>query len=155
MVLGTGTAVTVGAILLLAILGGLALLYLGMRARADATETVEANAQLRTIIDGSPAIVTVIRSGGRIEMTQRMADWLGLDVPPRSLAELATGGTSLSPDDAARLIADVTAAQRSGRAFVRSVRLQGSTRDYVSRGPSPRRDGRRGCGAALGIRRDR
>jgi signal transduction histidine kinase len=134
MVLGTGTAVTVGAILLLAILGGLALLYLGMRARADATETVEANAQLRTIIDGSPAIVTVIRSGGRIEMTQRMADWLGLDVPPRSLAELATGGTSLSPDDAARLIADVTAAQRSGRAFVRSVRLQGSTRAITFRG---------------------
>ncbi len=134
MVLGTGAAVMVGALLLLAILAGLVLLYSGLRARADAAGAVDASAQLQTILDGSPAIVTVIRSGGRIEMTQRMADWLGLDAPPRSIAELATGGTGLSADDAARLIADVTAAQRSGRAFVRSVRLQGSTRAITFRG---------------------
>jgi len=134
MVLGTGAAVMVGALLLLAILAGLVLLYSGLRARADAAGAVDASAQLQTILDGSPAIVTVIRSGGRIEMTQRMADWLGLDAPPRSIAELATGGTGLSADDAARLIADVTAAQRSGRAFVRSVRLQGSARAITFRG---------------------
>ena len=128
MVLGTGVAVTVGALLLLAILAGLALLYAGLRMRTAAAGMVEANAHLRAVLDGSPAIVTVIRSGGRIEMTQRMADWLGLDAPPRSIGELATGGTGLSPEDAARLIADITAAQRSGRAFVRSVRLVGSTR---------------------------
>ncbi|VVT23803.1 Histidine kinase [Sphingomonas aurantiaca] len=134
MVLGTGVAVTVGALLLLAILAGLALLYVGLRARGAAAEAVEANAHLRAVLDGSPAIVTVIRSGGRIEMTQRMADWLGLDAPPRSIGELATGGTGLSPEDAARLIADITAAQRSGRAFVRSVRLVGSTRAITFRG---------------------
>ncbi|RZM27843.1 MAG: histidine kinase, partial [Sphingomonas sp.] len=132
--IGTGVAVTVGAMLLMLILGGLALLYAGLRARADASKTVEANVQLQTILDGSPAIVTVIRSGGRIEMTRRMADWLGLDAPPGSIAELAAGGTGLSADDAARLIADITAAQRSGRAFVRSVRLQGSTRAITFRG---------------------
>ena len=134
MIIGTGVAVTIGAILLLLILAGLALVYVGLRARAGAMEAVEASAQLQTILDGSPAIVTVIRSGGRIEMTQRMADWLGLDAAPRSIAELAAGGAGLSADDAARLIADVTAAQRSGRAFVRSVRLQGSTRAITFRG---------------------
>ncbi|RKE50236.1 MULTISPECIES: PAS domain-containing sensor histidine kinase [unclassified Sphingomonas] len=134
MVLGIGTAVMVGALLLLVILAGLVLLYIGLQARSDAAEVIEVRAQLQTILDGSPAIVTVIRSGGRIEMTQRMADWLGLDAPPRSIAELASGGAGLSADDAARLIADVTAAQRSGRAFVRSVRLQGSTRAITFRG---------------------
>ncbi|PTW44446.1 PAS/PAC sensor signal transduction histidine kinase [Sphingomonas faeni] len=134
MVLGTGAAVMVGALLLLAILAGLVVLYSGLRARADAAGVGATNAQLQAILDGSPAIVTVIRSGGRIEMTQRMADWLGLDAPPRSIAELVAGGTGLSPDDAARLIADVTAAQRSGRAFVRSVRLLGSTRAITFRG---------------------
>ena len=134
MVLGTGVAVIVGVILFLAIVAGSALLYMGLRARSDAAEVIDANAQLQTVLDGSPAIVTVIRSGGRIEMTQRMADWLGLDAPPQSIAELAAGGTGLSADDAARLIADVTAAQRSGRAFVRSVRLQGSTRAITFRG---------------------
>ncbi|MES2419911.1 MAG: PAS-domain containing protein [Pseudomonadota bacterium] len=132
--LGLGTAIAAGAILLLLIGGGGVLLFLGLRARGDAAVAVEANTHLQTLLDGSPAIVTVIRSGGRIEMAQRMADWLGLDVPPRSLAELATGGAGLSPDDAARLIADVTAAQRSGRGFVRSVRLQGSTRAITFRG---------------------
>jgi len=134
MVLGIGAAVMVGALLLLVILAGLVLLYIGLQARSDAAEVIEANAQLQTILDGSPAIVTVVRSGGRIEMTQRMADWLGLDAAPRSIAELAAGGAGLSADDAARLIADVTAAQRSGRAFVRSVRLQGSTRAITFRG---------------------
>ncbi len=132
--LGYGAALLTGALLLVFVVAGGAALFYGLRAKNGAADIVAANAQLRTILDGSPAIVTVIRSGGRIEMTQRMADWLGLDVPPRSLAELATGGTSLSPDDAARLIADVTAAQRSGRAFVRSVRLQGSTRAITFRG---------------------
>ncbi|MEG3166878.1 PAS-domain containing protein [Sphingomonas sp. LB3N6] len=132
--LGLGMTVLVGVLLLALVVVGSVLLYVGVRARNAAADTIEANAQLRTILDGSPAIVTVIGSGGRIEMTQRMADWLGLDSPPRSLAELATGGTGLSPDDAARLIADVTAAQRSGRAFVRSVRLQGSTRAITFRG---------------------
>ena len=130
--LGLGTAIAAGAILLLLIGGGGVLLFLGLRARGDAAVAVEANTHLQTLLDGSPAIVTVIRSGGRI--AQRMADWLGLDAPPRSLAELATGGAGLSPDDAARLIADVTAAQRSGRGFVRSVRLQGSTRAITFRG---------------------
>ncbi len=123
-----------GTLMLALVVAGGVLVFYGLRARAAAAAIVETNAQLRSILDGSPAIVTVIRSGGRIEMTQRMADWLGLDVPPRSLAELAAGGTGLSPDDAARLIADVTAAQRSGRAFVRSVRLQGSTRAITFRG---------------------
>jgi len=123
-----------GTLMLALVVAGGVLVFYGLRARAAAAAIVETNAQLRSILDGSPAIVTVIRSGGRIEMSQRMADWLGLDVPPRSLAELAAGGTGLSPDDAARLIADVTAAQRSGRAFVRSVRLQGSTRAITFRG---------------------
>jgi len=134
IMLSPGTAVLTGALLLTLVMAGGVLIFLGLRARADAAGVIEASAQLQTILDGSPAIVTVIRSGGRIEMTQRMADWLGLDAPPRSIAELAAGGTGLSVDDAARLIADVTAAQRSGRAFVRSVRLQGSTRAITFRG---------------------
>ncbi len=132
--LGFGVVMLAGALLLAFVVAGGALLFLGLRARASAAETVETNTEMQALLDGSPALVTVIRSGGRIEMSQRMADWLGLDTPPRSLAELAAGGTGLSPDDAARLIADITAAQRSGRPFVRSVRLIGSTRAITFRG---------------------
>ena len=132
--LGLGTALAAGAILSLLVVAGGILLFLGQRARGDAVAAIETSAHLQTLLDGSPAIVTVIRSGGRIEMTQRMADWLGLDAAPRSIAELATGGTGLSADDAARLIADITAAQRAGRTFVRSVRLVGSTRAITFRG---------------------
>ena len=134
MVLGTGAVVLIGALLLAFVVASGIALFLGLRAKGAAADIFDANTQLRTVLDGSPAIVTVIRSGGRIEMTRRMADWLGLDAPPGSIAELAAGGTGLSADDAARLIADITAAQRSGRAFVRSVRLQGSTRAITFRG---------------------
>ena len=86
IMLSPGTAVLTGALLLTLVMAGGVLIFLGLRARADAAGAVDASAQLQTILDGSPAIVTVIRSGGRIEMTQRMADWLGLEAPPRSIA---------------------------------------------------------------------
>lgn len=134
IVLGTGAAVIGGAIVLLLIGAGTALLFLGLRARAEAGEIAEDNASLRGLLDGAPAIATVVRADGRVEMPQRMADWLGIAVPPRFLADLIGNASGLTAEDAAALAADVTAAQRSGRSFVRAVRPVGSARAITLRG---------------------
>lgn len=133
MVLGTWGTVLAGVVALVLVgLGGV-LVYFGLRARAGAKEALAANATMRMLIDGSPAVATIVRTDGRVEMPQRMADWLGIPAP-RSLVDLGGDGSGLSADDVAALSADITAAQRSGRAFVRAVRPVGSTRAITLRG---------------------
>ncbi len=134
MVLGTGAAAIAGVVLLALIAAGGVLLFLGLRARAAAKVDREANVQLHALAAASPAVPTIVRGDGRVEMPQRMADWLGLATPPRALAELAGDGSGLSAEELAALSADVTAAHRSGRGFVRAVRPLGSTRAITLRG---------------------
>jgi len=134
MLLGTGSAAVAGVVLIALIGVGAVLVYLGLRAKAEAGAAHEANAHLHALIEASPALSTIVRGDGRVEMPQRMADWLGLATPPRSLAELAADGAGLSADDIAALTKDVTATQRSGRGFVRAVRPIGSTRAITIRG---------------------
>ncbi|TXC70989.1 histidine kinase [Sphingomonas ginsenosidivorax] len=134
IVLGTGAAAIVGVVLLALIAGGAAMLYLGLRGKTAAQVDREANVHLNALVAASPAVPTIVRGDGRVEMPQRMADWLGLATPPRSLAELTGEGSGLSAEDVAALTADVTAAHRSGRGFVRAVRPLGSTRAITLRG---------------------
>ncbi len=134
MVLGTGAAAIAGVVLLALIAAGGVLLFLGLRARAAAKVDREANVQLHALAAASPAVPTIVRGDGRVEMPQRMADWLGLATPPRALADLAGDGSGLSAEELAALSADVTAAHRSGRGFVRAVRPLGSTRAITLRG---------------------
>ena len=134
IVLGTGSAAFAGIVLLALICGGAVLLFLGLRARVHAQVALAENVHLKTLVQASPAIATIVRGDGRVEMPQRMADWLGLATPPRSLAELAGDGSGLAAEDAEALTADVTAAQRSGRGFVRALRPVGSTRAITVRG---------------------
>ena len=133
MVLGTWETVLAGVAVLLLVGVGAVLVYLGLRARADAAATIADNENMRGLLDGSPAVATIVRSDGRVEMPRRMADWLGIPAP-RYLADLAGDGSGLSAEDAAALTADVTAAQRAGRPFVRAVRPVGSTRAITLRG---------------------
>ena len=133
MVLGTWETVLAGVAVLLLVGVGAVLVYLGLRARADAAATIADNENMRGLLDGSPAVATIVRSDGRVEMPRRMADWLGIPAP-RYLADLTGDGSGLSAEDAAALTADVTAAQRAGRPFVRAVRPVGSTRAITLRG---------------------
>ncbi|WP_380786715.1 PAS-domain containing protein [Sphingomonas sp. R86521] len=131
---GSAAAVIVGVVVFAFVVVGAVMLYLGMRAKSLATAARDANAHLVALVEASPAVATMIRGDGRIDMPQRMADWLGLATPPRTLPELVGEGSGLSPEDAAAVIADVSAAQRAGRPFVRSVRPQKSLRAITFRG---------------------
>jgi hypothetical protein len=109
MVVETAASAVAGVLLLLPIGSGAVLLYMGLRAKAEARAIALANLHLSALVEASPAIATIVRADGRIEMPQRMIDWLGLATAPRSLAELAGEGSGLSAEDVAELTADVTA----------------------------------------------
>ena len=132
--LGTGALAGVGVMLLLLIGSGGWALYVGLRARAAAAVAVATNGRLRALLAAAPALSMKVHADGRVEASQRAADWLGLVAPPRFLAELAGDGEGLAAVDAEALAADVAAVQRAGRPFDRVVRPQGATRTLTLRG---------------------
>ena len=132
--LGTGAAVALGVLLLLLVGGGAVLLFHGLRLRGEAAATVADNRRLEAMLRAAPAMPMIVRADGRVQMPARMAAWFGLAAPPRFLAELAGEAEGLTREDAAALAADIAAAQRAGRGFVRAVRPQGSSRAITLRG---------------------
>ncbi|UZK67152.1 sensor histidine kinase [Sphingomonas sp. M1-B02] len=121
-------AVLAGAALALLVLGATWMLFVGLRARATASDLADGNARLTALVGGSPAQAMVVRADGRIELSRRLGDWLGLDALPRELSELSGAENGLIPEDAEALAAQVTAAQKAGQPFSLSVRARGSER---------------------------
>ena len=134
MVSGATGLVMAGVIAAMFLIGGAVLLFLGLRMRADATAAARENDRLSALLTAGPAQVMLVQADGRVEMPQRLADWFGLTVPPRYLPELTGEDRGLSPQDSAAIAADVQAAQRAGRGFVRAVRPLGSPRAITLRG---------------------
>ncbi|MDB5704628.1 MAG: histidine kinase, partial [Sphingomonas bacterium] len=115
-------------------------LYAGFRSRRDAAATLAANARLEALIGSAPALAMVVRADGRLELPDRLADWLGLSPSPRYLDDLAGRDGGLTPDDARAIAADVAAAQKAGRPFSRAVRARGSSRALMIKGNRAPRD---------------
>ena len=129
--IGDTEAVLLGAGACALIVIGMVLLYLGVRARAEASSVRLERDRLDAMLRAGPAQAMVIRSDGRIEMPRRLADWLGLADVARFLEELAYEDAGLTPEDKALLAADLNAAQKTGRRFRRIVRPQGSVRTLL------------------------
>ena len=133
IVLQTGAAVALGAILFVLVLGAAALAYVGLHAGRSAAAARRQLARLQATLRGAPALAMLVRADGRIEMAPSLAGWLGLDEPPRTLADLAADN-GLSADETAAVERDVGAAQRAARPFERAVTPRGSGRTLAMRG---------------------
>ena len=136
----TTTLGLVGAALALAIVATCWILYTGLRARAAAAATLAGNDKLNALLASAPALAMVVRADGRLELPDRLADWLGLVPPPKYLAELVSPGTGLTSEDAVLLGDAVTAAQKAGEPFTLTIRPQGSTRMLAVRGQRASRE---------------
>lgn len=124
----------VGAALALAIVGACWILYTGLRAKAAASATAADNDKLSALLASAPALAMVVRADGRLELPERLADWLGLSPAPRFLAEMVTPGAGLTSEDAATLNDAITAAQKAGEPFALAIRPQGSSRTLTVQG---------------------
>ncbi len=92
----------VGVVLALFVGAAVWLLYLGLKARRDAAATFAANARLEALVGSAPALAMIVRADGRLELPDRLADWLGLSPPPRYLDDLAGRDGGLTPKMRAR-----------------------------------------------------
>ncbi|MBO9623440.1 MAG: PAS-domain containing protein [Sphingomonas sp.] len=121
-------AVAAGAIVALLVIAATWVLLAGLRARAAGREFAERDARLAALVRESPAQAMVVRADGRIELSRRLGDWLGLAELPRMLDGLAGEDEGLRIEDLEALAAHVTAAQKAGQPFRLPVHAQGSDR---------------------------
>lgn len=130
----TMSATIAGAVLGLLVTTCVVVLFVGLRARAGARAVLEALSRHRALAAESPAQVMIVRGDGRIELSRRLADWLGFEALPRDLSELVGGDSGLVEEQAGDFVRDVTAAQKGGKPFSRTIRPRGSERLLVVTG---------------------
>jgi signal transduction histidine kinase len=134
LTLSHGIAVLIGAAM--AIWLGVAVwaVWTGLKLRKRAAFSTNQADRLALLLESAPALPLMVRNDGRIEAPDRLADWLGLKKVPNFLSDLAGNQQGLTADDAAALVKDVSAAQKTGRNFTRALRAQGSSRTLLIRG---------------------
>ncbi|WP_246610947.1 PAS domain-containing sensor histidine kinase [Aquisediminimonas profunda] len=108
--------------------------WTGLKLRKRAEFSTSQADRLASLLESAPALPLMVRNDGRIEAPERLADWLGLPKVPNFVSDLAGHNCGLTDDDAAALVRDVSAVQRTGRSFSRAIRAQGSSRTLLVRG---------------------
>jgi len=100
----------------------------GLAMRRNARAATEDAARLERLIETAPALPLVVRTDGRIEASDRLAQWLGLARLPNFIVDLAGVDEGLAVADVEGLTRDITGAQKGAKGFTRAVQPQGSER---------------------------
>lgn len=134
MTLGPLMLALIGALAALWLAAGVWAIHSGLRMRREGAHARGQSDRLANLLQSAPAIPIVIRSDGRLEAPARLASWLGLEHVPGFVSELTGPAGGLREADGAALAADISAAQRAGRAFSRAVRTEGGAKMLLVRG---------------------
>ncbi|MBB3980635.1 signal transduction histidine kinase [Sphingobium fontiphilum] len=127
-------AIAIGGILALWLAAAIWALMKGAQQQRQGAHAQDQLDRLTALIESAPAIVAMVRPDGRLEATDRLSTWLGLEQVPAFASELTGADGGLSAEDSAALARDIGAAQRAGRPFSRPVRALGSSRSLMVRG---------------------
>jgi len=130
----TLSSLALGAALAIWLVAGAWAFASGLALRRSARQARGQADRLADLLQSAPAIPLLVRTDGRIEAPDRLANWLGRTTVPVFLSELVAEEGGLEPDHARALAAEIKAAQRGSRAFVLPVRAQGSSRTLLVRG---------------------
>jgi signal transduction histidine kinase len=134
LTLTTAQATIAGIVLALWLCAGAWAVVTGLQMRKRAEFATDQADRLAALLESAPALPLVVRADGRVEAQARLADWLGLSRVPTFIADFAGKDAGLSEADATTLVAEVSAAQRTGKAFALSMRAVGSNRTLLLRG---------------------
>lgn len=127
-------SLTLGVVLAAWLAAALWALVTGHRMRRQGAHAQDQLDRLTALLRSAPAIVAIVRPDGRLETTDRLAAWLGLERAPAFVSELTGQDGGLTTNDADKLSQDIAAAQRAGKSFSRAVRVVGSSRSLIVRG---------------------
>jgi signal transduction histidine kinase len=90
--------------------------------------------RLASLVDASPYLPVVVRGDWRIEASERLGRWLGLDRGPRNFDELRGLDSGIDQAGHEELRQAIIGAQRGAKPFHLSLRPQGSKRTIVIHG---------------------
>lgn len=108
---------------------------LTMRSKSQMQQRV--SNRLTRLLDESPAQPLLVRSDGRLEGSNRLGRWFGMEALPGYFSELLDNdetGEGLVGDDHQRLDDAIRATQRSGNGFSLEAKVAGSTRRLLIKG---------------------
>lgn len=129
--ISNAAAVAAGSALALLVALGGGMLFAGLRARSRAAALLDAHRRADALAASAPAQAMVIRADGRVELSDKLADLLGLETVPAHLSEIIGNEAVFSEDEAAALEQDIAAAQKAARPFRATVRARGSSRTLL------------------------
>ncbi len=117
------------AALLLAL--GAAILFVGLRARGRAAAQLESHGRALALAQSAPAQAMIVRADGRIELSDKLADLLGLETVPTQLEEIVGNEAVFAASEGAVLEQEIAAAQRAAKPFRMTLRAKGSSRTLL------------------------
>ena len=130
------TALALLGLLLAAWTAAAAWLMIAAGARSRGADAARLTAKrLNRLLDEAPTAALLVRSDGRLEGSERLAHWLGLEELPQFLSELAKHpDCGLTSEQLDELTEKVRLAQKSAAPFRMAVTLPGSSRSLALRG---------------------
>ncbi|GAA4643988.1 PAS domain-containing sensor histidine kinase [Pontixanthobacter gangjinensis] len=130
------TALILIGLLLAAWTVGAAWMMIASAAKSRKAEgSRKAARRMARMIDEAPAIPLIVRTDGRIEGSDRLAGWFGLDLLPEYLSELEGGpGKGLSTSQLAELSQNIRRCQKTAAPFRMALTPPGSQRSLAVRG---------------------
>ncbi len=137
MELSQSSLVIIGLLMAAWTLGAAWMMIAASTKMRGAENNRKASRRLARMIDEAPAIPLIVRTDGRIEGSDRLATWIGMDRLPQYLTELDGGQNAdrgLSPDQLTELSANIRRAQKTAAPFRMALTPPGSQRSLALRG---------------------
>ncbi|MBJ7442261.1 MAG: histidine kinase, partial [Sphingopyxis sp.] len=112
MTLSSGALFALGLFAALWLLAGLWAVGRGIAMQRRAAFVAGQAERLASLVEASPQLPVIIRADWRIEASEKLGRWLGLEQGPRNFDELRGLGSGLDPDGHDALRQAILGAQR-------------------------------------------
>ncbi|MCW0197093.1 PAS domain-containing sensor histidine kinase [Sphingopyxis sp.] len=132
--MGNGALFALGLFAALWLLAGLWAVGRGIAMQRRSAFVAGQTDRLASLIEASPQLPVVVRADWRIEASERLGLWLGLDRGPRSFDELRGLDAGLGQPEHEQLRQAILGAQRGAKPFTLSLRPVGGNRTIVFHG---------------------
>jgi signal transduction histidine kinase len=134
MTLSSGALFALGLFAALWLLAGLWAVGRGIAMQRRAAFVAGQAERLGSLVEASPQLPVIVRADWRIEASERLGRWLGLERGPRNFDELRGLGSGLDAASHDALRQAILGAQRGAKPFALSLKPQGSERTIILHG---------------------
>ena len=134
MMQSSGALFALGLFAALWLLAGLWAVGRGIAMQRRSAFVAGQTERLASLVEASPQLPVIVRADWRIEASERLGRWLGLERGPRNFDELRGLGSGLDAQGHDALRQAILGAQRGAKPFVLSLKPEASNRTIIVHG---------------------